>query len=482
MKKSFAIMASAALVLTGCHNHDEDHHHEDAHSHNSVQVVNCNSGVELFAESSELEEGEECLLTAYFTSLDNFKPSEGTEAVLSYKGTDGVQLVEGEYLRPGVFHFEFVPGADEGVLQNIVFCGITFDCTGASHEHYPAANVVTFGKEQSWMVDFATETVTSDLLGDVINTVGQVSSTQSEERSVVARASGVVSFAGTAMLPGMTVRKGDPLFHISTEGMSDSNMEVRFSTAKAEYERASDEYKRKQDLSRDNIVSKAELSQARSAYMSAKAEYDNLEKYFRGGAFSAIADIDGYVDEVYVSNGDFVEVGQKLACISRNRRLMITAKVPSRYAAELGHIKDAVLKNAEGHSFRLADVNGRLVAVGRSVSASSPMIPVTFETDNSLGAVPGCFVDVCVVTASEHPVLTVASGAIVEESGNYFVYKQLNPELYQKVQVSTGASDGIRVEIRSGLKEGETVVSKGAVILKLAQSAGTLDAHSGHVH
>ena len=71
---------------------------------------------------------------------------------------------------------------------------------------------------------------------------------------------------------------------------------------------------------------------------------------------------------------------------------------------------------------------------------------------------------------------------IVEEMGNYFVYKQINPELFEKVQVGTGVSDGVRTEITYGLDGSERVVTRGAVIVKLAQAAGGLDAHAGHVH
>lgn len=211
-------MATAALVCTGCHNHGEEHHEDEhAHSHSSVQVVTCAEGVELFAESAEIEKGEECLLTAYFTSLDTFKPCSGTEAELVFAGIDGEEAVCGEYVRPGVFHFEFVPGADEGVLKRIAFGGREFDCSNASHTHFPTANVVSFNREQSWMVDFATQRATLEKLGNVINTVGLVSSTQTEERTVVARTGGVVGLAGRYVLPGMPVRKGEALFHISTD-------------------------------------------------------------------------------------------------------------------------------------------------------------------------------------------------------------------------------------------------------------------------
>ena len=66
--------------------------------------------------------------------------------------------------------------------------------------------------------------------------------------------------------------------------------------------------------------------------------------------------------------------------------------------------------------------------------------------------------------------------------GNYFVYVQLTPEFFEKREVKIGQTDGQRTEILSGLNGKERVVAKGAVLVKLTQATGTLDAHSGHVH
>jgi cobalt-zinc-cadmium efflux system membrane fusion protein len=71
---------------------------------------------------------------------------------------------------------------------------------------------------------------------------------------------------------------------------------------------------------------------------------------------------------------------------------------------------------------------------------------------------------------------------LLEEQGNFYVYVQLNPELFEKKEIKLGDSDGIRTEVTQGLKENDRIVSKGAVFIKLSQSTGTLDAHSGHVH
>ena len=122
------------------------------------------------------------------------------------------------------------------------------------------------------------------------------------------------------------------------------------------------------------------------------------------------------------------------------------------------------------------------MSVGRSVSADSPLIPVCFEISGGDTLLPGTFADIYIKTRGGREAVTVASGAVVEDTGNYFVYKQLTPELFEKIQVGVGVSDGVRTEIVSGLDGDERVVSRGAVIVKLAQAAGGLDAHSGHVH
>jgi cobalt-zinc-cadmium efflux system membrane fusion protein len=66
--------------------------------------------------------------------------------------------------------------------------------------------------------------------------------------------------------------------------------------------------------------------------------------------------------------------------------------------------------------------------------------------------------------------------------GNYFVFVQQTPELFEKRPVLIGVNDGRRTEIKEGVLAGERVIAKGAVLVKLSQSAGAIDVHSGHVH
>ena len=53
--------------------------------------------------------------------------------------------------------------------------------------------------------------------------------------------------------------------------------------------------------------------------------------------------------------------------------------------------------------------------------------------------------------------LSVPESALAFEGDSTFVYKVVGEKKYDKTSVVTGLSDGINIEIKSGLKEGDKV-------------------------
>ena len=51
-----------------------------------------------------------------------------------------------------------------------------------------------------------------------------------------------------------------------------------------------------------------------------------------------------------------------------------------------------------------------------------------------------------------------------------------------RFEIFVGGNDGINTEIKKGITAQERIVTRGAMLIKLAQATGGLDAHSGHVH
>ncbi len=149
----------------------------------------------------------------------------------------------------------------------------------------------------------------------------------------------------------------------------------------------------------------------------------------------------------------------------------------------MGTIRSANIRTLQDDKvYSLEQLNGKVLSYGKSAGNSSYLIPVSLQVENLAGLTPGGFVEVYLITQSASSAITIPASSLLEEQGIYFVYVQVTPELFEKRAVIPGGTDGLRTEIVDGISENERIVTRGGVFIRLAQSTGTLDAHSGHVH
>lgn len=75
------------------------------------------------------------------------------------------------------------------------------------------------------------------------------------------------------------------------------------------------------------------------------------------------------------------------------------------------------------------------------------------------------------------------SGFCVDRRARCFIpyFIRLDEEGYKKQEVKLGANNGAEVQILSGLKPGDTVVTQGAYQVKLASASNAIPAHT-HNH
>jgi hypothetical protein len=169
--------------------------------------------------------------------------------------------------------------------------------------------------------------------------------------------------------------------------------------------------------------------------------------------------------------------------VSQNKTLVLRAEVQQKYLPYLEAISTATIRNTgEEKTYSLEELNGKVLSFAKSATDDSYLIPVSLQISNNGSFVPGSFVEVYLMTVTNSEALTLPNSAIIEEQGNYFLFVQVTPELFEKREIKTGATDGIKTEIVQGITADERVVTKGAILIRLAQATGTLDAHSGHVH
>lgn len=322
------------------------------------------------------------------------------------------------------------------------------------------------------------ETVHAGSFRNVIHTSGQILAAQGEEATVVAASSGVVSFS-RKVAEGMQVGKGTELLSVSAAHIQDGDPVQK---AKVAYEKAKEEYERAQKLVSSQIVSQKDFAALREAYENARLTYEALKPSKSGKGVSVKSPIGGFIKTCLVKEGDYVTVGQPLMTVTQTRRLVLKAEVSERYYAQLSQVVSANFQTPYNNKvYSLENLGGKLLSFGKSSGDASYYVPVTFEFDNRGDMVPGSFVEVYLLSGERNGVLSLPVSALTEEQGVYFVYLKLDEECYKKQEVKLGTSDGSRVEILSGVKDGDTVVTRGAIHVKLASASNAIPAHT-HNH
>lgn len=311
-----------------------------------------------------------------------------------------------------------------------------------------------------------------------IKTSGQILTAQGDESVAVATVAGIVSFHGK-VTEGISVARGATLLTISSKNIAEGDPVQR---ARVAYDVSKKEFERMKALVKNKIVSEKEFAQAQQNYENARISYEALGRNHSAGGQSITAPIGGYVKNILVKEGDYVSIGQPLVSVTQNRRLFLRAEVSEKYYSYLSGITSANFKTAyNNHAYSLKELNGKLLSFGKSSSENSFYVPVTFEFDNKGNIIPGSYVEVYLLSSPIKNAIALPRTAITEEQGTFFVYIQLDEEGYKKQEVTLGADNGKSVQILSGVKAGDRVVTEGAYQVRLASATNAIPAHS-HEH
>ncbi|HEY0054618.1 MAG TPA: efflux RND transporter periplasmic adaptor subunit [Pedobacter sp.] len=454
---------------------------------------------ELFVEFKPLVVGTESKFAAHLTKLgDTFKPlTEGRITVSLIVNKKGLRNTVNGASSPGIFRLALSPvKAGKGKL---VFDIVTKDYTDkivindviiypdlktalANQKEEAPVGEISYLKEQAWKVEFANTPITRGTYYQSIKASGTLIGATGDEVSLVASTPGVVKFASSQNAIGVRVGAGQTLFTISGGGAIDNNLDVAIRTARSELAKAREDYRRATELIKDQLITRSEFSEARLRYQNAQSQLSSLSKNYSAAGRRITAPISGYIKNIMVTEGAFVEMGQPLAIVGKNQKLLLKADVSQQYFTQLRQVKEAnFLTAATGERlFNTRDLNGRLISVGQT-AANSPYVSVTFEINNPGNLVSGSVADVFLKSSPIANAISVPKTSLIEEQGTFYVYVQTAGESFQKREVTLGSSDGETALILTGLTEGERVVTKGANQIKLATMSGAVPAH-GHEH
>ena len=237
------------------------------------------------------------------------------------------------------------------------------------------------------------------------------------------------------------------------------------------------DFARADTLHKSQLVSQAEYDQRRAQLESAERQYDvatnGAEQQYQAllaararvaVAQKALADtvvrapFAGVVGERFVSVGDYVTRGTKVASVMRVDALRIELTVPEQYvsAIDVGRAVTFEVDAYPGETF-----TGQVRFVAPSLNVDTRALTLEAVVPNGGGRLkPGFFATARIEQAAASPGILVPSTAVRTVAGTARVFVVAGDRAEERI-VMTGQVVGDRVEIADGLKPGERVVAKG---------------------
>jgi RND family efflux transporter MFP subunit len=260
-------------------------------------------------------------------------------------------------------------------------------------------------------------------------------------------------------------------------GAFDAERVPEVASAKANSELAQNDFSRAKRLYDGKLLSQSEFDQRSMQAQAAERQYDvakngAAQQYqaLLGArarvamAQKALADtvvrapFAGAIGERFVSVGDYVTKGTKVASVLRIDPLRVELTVPEQYvsAVAAGRAVTFEVDAYPGETF-----TGQVRYVSPSVTAATRALTLEAIVPNTAGRLkPGFFATARIEEAQKRPGILVPAGAVRTIAGTARVFVIAADRVEERI-VMTGQVVGDRVEIATGLKSGERVATTG---------------------
>ncbi len=264
---------------------------------------------------------------------------------------------------------------------------------------------------------------------------------------------------------GDYVSKGDILFTQDTQQVQASYNQASagVSIAQETLNSAKTNYDRMSALFKEGAVSQQQYEQAETQYKTSKGQLDaslaaqaSAQTMLSNGTTSA--PISGYITELNLTEGAFPSPASSAVSIANTQKLELKTNV-SEYL--IGKVKVGDTVNVTAKSLSDEPFEATVKTIAPAPSGGSLTYPVTIAFKQiPEGMKAGMFAEVNLVSDQKSDVLCVPSDAVIIKASETKVVLLKN-KIPSYISVETGLDNGEFVEIKSGLKAGDTVVTEG---------------------
>ena len=325
-------------------------------------------------------------------------------------------------------------------------------------------NFITLDKRQQLLAGIETDTVKFKTILPSSTILGTVAIDEEQVTTISSRVKGRVDklYIKTS---GVFLRKGSPVYSIYSEVLFASIKEFLALEEKIKKGNTANKFLDEMLIASKNKLLLWGLSENQISELAINKTASPQMTFY--------SQAEGYVTEVLVKEGMYVEEGTTLINISGLNQVWIETQI---YTNE---------KITDNNSFQIYSAtspdeiyNGRLVFNNPSIEAGRKIQLLRISVDNAKNKlIPGMMVYVNPKKTTSSVIAVSKSAVLLEKMKTVWI--KVDETTFEQRMVETGIENKYLIEILSGIKEGEIIVTSGAYLIS---SEFILKSGSGQRH
>ena len=193
--------------------------------------------------------------------------------------------------------------------------------------------------------------------------------------------------------------------------------------------------------------------------------------------YEITAPISGTIIEKHITRGEKVGEDVNVFTVADLTTVWVNVKVPARDISLVHRGMNVVVESPDG-----LKTEGKVAMVSPIVDTDTRSATARVVVDNHQGHwKPGGFITGSIRISDENVSLVIPRNAVQNLEGEDIVFLA-DDHGYRQVAVVSGRHDRENVEILSGLRAGQQIVTQGAFELKAILLTSGMDSHAGHGH
>ena len=316
-----------------------------------------------------------------------------------------------------------------------------------------SANAIKLSDQQVQLGNILTDTINSGMLGDKIVLTATLNIDQMKTTSISARVMGRIEKLYFKNM-GDYVKKGERIYDLYSEELNNAKQELVLAL------------ERKNTLD-NSIIDFNQLIQSAKYKLllwgMSEAQIEELVKTKKTTTTTTFfSTATGYLTMLELKEGDYTMEGSTVMRLADLSTVWAEAQV---YSSQLSQIDRSGIAEVQIPDMPGKKINGRIEFVNPEINPDTRINLVRVSIPNPGNQLKPGMSAYVFLKSRQHSMLSLPIDAVLRDGKGATVWIQTAKNTYESRMVVAGMETGDRIEIKSGLKAGDIIVTSGAYLI-----------------